>query len=61
VAAHPSEARAPPEALHQVLNVWNLLRLAEHEASEAPLGVVFDGSPPASCVEARPEDGMDRS
>jgi len=61
VAAGRSEVGVAPEALDEVLDVWDLLYLAEHEGSEVPFGVVFYWSSRAVSVEAGPEDGVDRS
>jgi len=54
VAAYPSEVGVPPEALHEVLDVGDLLQLAEHESPEVPFGVVDYGPPRAVSVEAGP-------
>ena len=61
VSADLSEVGVPSEAFHQVLDVWDLLYLAEHEGSEVPFGVVFYWSSRAVLVETGPEDGVERS
>lgn len=60
VTAGLSEIRFSSEPLDQVLDVWDLLELPDHEGSEIPCGVVLDGSPRAVRVEVFPEDGLDR-
>jgi len=54
VAADPAQVRIPLEALDQVLHVWNLFQLAEHEGPQIPFGVVLDWSSGALFVEVFP-------
>ena len=60
VSAGVSEVGVVLQALHQVLDVWYLMELAEHEGFEVLFRVVFDESSGAFCVEIFPEDGVDR-
>ena len=61
VATDPAQVRIPLEALDQVLHVWNLFQLAEHQGPQIPFGVVLDWSSGAVSVQPYPEDGMDGS
>ena len=42
LTAYPPQVGVPSEALHQVLDVWDLFELSEHQGSEILLGVILN-------------------
>ena len=61
VSAGFSEVGVASEAFDEVLDVGDLLQLAEHQRPQVPFGVVLYGSSGAFCVEVGPEGEVDRS
>jgi len=51
VAADTPEVRGPPEALHQILDVGDLLQLPEHKRPQIPLGLIYHGPSRTVSVE----------
>lgn len=61
VSAYAAKVRVPPQSLHQILHVGDLLQHPEQQSPQIPLWIIHHWPAWTILMKAKPQDGADRS